>query len=258
MRQRPGAEKKGNSYIEVMEECRFEKFDKGLEELGVVLDDAQREQFLLYYKRLMEWNERMNLTAITDWEDVVTKHFLDSLCLVKAVPDLKGQRVLDLGTGAGFPGIPLKIAFPELSVVLMDSVGKKLLFLDALIGEMDLADVTTVHGRAEDLAHEQAYRQRFDLCVSRAVAKLAVLVEYGLPFIRIDGLFIAYKSGDVEEECAQAKTAAFLLGKTTEQVVTYTLPGTEEARSLVCFTKKEGSPRAYPRKAGTPARDPLS
>ncbi len=244
--------------MESMEKCGFDRFDKGLEELGIVLTDTQREQFLLYYKMLMEWNERMNLTAITDWEDVVTKHFLDSLCLVKAVPDLKNQRVLDLGTGAGFPGIPLKIAFPNLSVVLMDSVGKKLSFLDALIGELGLADVTTVHGRAEDLAHEQAYRQQFDLCVSRAVAKLAVLVEYGLPFVRVGGLFAAYKSGDVAEECAQAKTAAFLLGKAAEQVVTYTLPGAEDARSLVYFNKKEGSPRAYPRKAGTPARDPLS
>ncbi len=241
-----------------MDESRFEKFDKGLEELGIELCDAQREQFLLYYERLVEWNERMNLTAITEWEDVVTKHFLDSLCLVKAVPDLKEQRLLDLGTGAGFPGIPLKIAFPELSVVLMDSVGKKLAFLDAVIGELGLADITTVHGRAEDLAHEQAYRQRFDLCVSRAVAKLAVLAEYGLPFVRIGGLFVAYKSADVEAECARAKAAVFLLGGAAERVVTYTLPGAGDARSLVCLDKKEGSPQAYPRKAGTPARNPLS
>ncbi len=241
-----------------MEKGRFDRFDKGLEELGIVLTDAQREQFLLYYEMLVEWNERMNLTAITDWEDVVTKHFLDSLCLVKAVPDLNNQRVMDLGTGAGFPGIPLKIAFPELSVVLMDSVGKKLSFLDAVIGELGLADTTTAHGRAEDLAHERAYRQQFDLCVSRAVADLAVLAEYGLPFVRIGGLFVAYKSADVEAERARAKAAAFLLGGVTEKVVTYTLPEAEDARSLVCFNKKEGSPQAYPRKAGIPARNPLS
>ncbi len=238
-------------------EYSLDKFYKGLKDLNLLLDENQIKKFVRYYEMMIEWNERMNLTTITEWEDVVSKHFLDSLCLVKAVPDLADQSVIDVGTGAGFPGIPLKIAFPELKVVLLDSVNKKLNFLNFLIEELGLSDVVTVHGRAEDLAHEADFRRRFDICVSRAVADLAVLAEYCLPFVRTGGLFAAYKSADAEEEYARAKKAVFLLGGETAEVVKYSLPGTGEARSLVCVRKKEGTPRAYPRKAGTPAADPL-
>ncbi len=234
-----------------------EKFYRGLEELGLSLSEGQIEQFLSYYETLIEWNRNRNLTAITDWDDVVTKHFLDSLCLVKAVPELSGQRMIDVGTGAGFPGIPLKIAFPDLDVVLVDSVNKKTDFVNAVIGKLGLSGAVTVHGRAEDLGRMAEYRQQFDLCVARAVSELAVLSEYCLPFVRIGGRFIAYKGAGVDAECEAAEGAVFLLGGEMEPVQTYSLPGTGDARTLVCVKKKEGTPRAYPRKAGMPAKNPL-
>ncbi len=235
----------------------LDKFHSGLKTLGLSLSEEQIGQFLRYYEMLVEWNGRMNLTAVTEFDDVVEKHFLDSLCLVKAIPDPGERSVLDMGTGAGFPGIPLKIAFPELEMVLVDSVGKKLRFLDALIGELGLFGVTTVHGRAEDLAHEAAYRERFDLCVSRAVADLAVLSEYCLPFVGIGGSFVAYKSADADEECENAQKAVSLLGGEIKPTITYKLPGTDAARSLITVEKKKETPQAYPRKAGTPAKSPL-
>ncbi len=235
----------------------LDKFYIGLEELHLSLTEKQIHQFVRYYEMLTEWNERMNLTTITEWDDVVAKHFLDSLCLVKAVPDLKDQSVIDVGTGAGFPGIPLKIAFPELKMVLEDSVNKKLNFLNFAIGELGLTDAVTVHGRAEDMAHEEDFRGRFDVCVSRAVADLAVLAEYCLPFVRMGGLFAAYKSADADDECARAEKAVSLLGGGTERVIKYFLPVTGDGRSLICVKKIKGTPRAYPRKAGTPSANPL-
>ncbi len=235
----------------------FTNFNRGLEELKIPLTGKQEEQFLSYYELLTEGNARMNLTTITAWDEVVRKHFLDSLCLVKAFPDLRTQRVIDVGTGAGFPGLPLKIAFPEIDLVLADSVGKKLSFLDAVIEKLKLSGVSTVHGRAEDLARESAYRQQFDLCVSRAVADLSVLAEYCLPFVRIGGCFVAYKSADAEEEAKRADRAVFSLGGEREDMVFYTLPGAREGRSLIRVRKTKETPRRYPRKAGKPEKDPL-
>ncbi len=240
-----------------MSDYLLEKFHRGLEELGIALSETQEKQFLLYYETLIAWNRSANLTTITGFDDVVSKHFLDSLCLVKAVSVSGDQRVLDVGTGAGFPGLPLKIVFPGMHLVLLDSVGKKLKFVDAVIEKLKLSEVTTVHGRAEDLAREEAYRERFDLCVSRAVADLAVLAEYCLPFVRVDGCFVAYKSANIAEETLRAEKAISLLGGETEEVLTYTLPGAEDGRSLVCVRKTQRTPREYPRKAGTPPRHPL-
>ncbi len=236
-------------------EYQLEKFEHGLNELGITLSEEQMQQFLTYYEMLLEKNKVMNLTAITEFDEVVEKHFLDSLSLVKAYDLTKPVRILDLGTGAGFPGIPLKIAFPELEIVLADSLNKRILFLDEVIAELGLQKITTVHARAEELARNKEYRETFDLVVSRAVANLASLSEYCVPFVKLGGKFISYKSGEIEEELTNAKRAIFLLGGKTEEVVKFDLY--EQKRSFVLIKKEKGTPKTYPRKAGTPTKSPL-
>lgn len=235
---------------------QLEKFEQGLEALGITLSEEQMQQFLTYYEMLVEKNKVMNLTAITEFEEVVEKHFLDSLSLVKAFDLTQPVKILDLGTGAGFPGIPLKIAFPELEIVLADSLNKRILFLEEVIKELGLQKITTVHARAEELARQTGYRETFDVVVSRAVANLSSLSEYCIPFVKIGGNFISYKSGEIDEELDQAKKAIFLLGGKTEQVVKFDLY--EQKRSFVVIKKEKGTPKAYPRKAGTPTKSPLS
>lgn len=235
----------------------LDTFTKGLDELNISLNDMQMNQFLQYYELLIEWNKVMNLTGITDFEEVVEKHFLDSLCLIKVFPDLKDQKILDLGTGAGFPGIPLKIAFPELDIVLMDSLNKRIGFLNEVINHLELKSIVTVHGRAEEMARKKEYRQIFDICVSRAVSNLSSLSEYCIPFVALGGYFISYKSADIEEEVEQAKKAIFLLGGKLENTVKFTLPCSDNGRSFVCIKKEKGTPKAYPRKAGTPSKKPI-
>ena len=232
-------------------------FLRGLEELQITLTDEQLQAFLIYYEMLVEKNKVMNLTAITEYEDVVEKHFLDSLSLVKTV-SLSGKRtVLDLGTGAGFPGIPLKIAFPKLHIVLMDSLNKRVRFLEEVIGRLELKNICAVHGRAEEMGRKPEYREHFDLCVSRAVANLASLSEYCIPFVKKEGFFVSYKSGEVEEELEQAEKAIKVLGGRLREVSKFQLPNTEMGRSLVVIEKVKSTPKAYPRKAGIPSREPI-
>lgn len=229
----------------------------GAAQLGITLSERQISQFSRYYTHLIKVNEVMNLTAITSFRDVVIKHFIDSLSLVKAVDPHKINTLLDLGTGAGFPGVPLKIAFPHLKVTLADSLQKRLRFLEEVIALCELEDIDTVHGRAEELARQECYREKFDLCVSRAVANLSTLSEYCLPFVRIGGSFIAYKTDRSEEEQKAAEKAIHILGGKKEKTVDFILPACDLGRSLVVIKKKTPTPGRYPRKSGTPAKTPL-
>lgn len=233
-------------------------FETKLSELGITLNEAQKRQFLQFYELLVEWNKVMNLTGITEYEEVNEKHFVDSLSIVKAIDMDSVETVIDIGTGAGFPGIPLKIAFPNLKVVLLDSLNKRIQFLNTVIDTLQLTDIQTIHGRAEDFAKQQAYRERFDLCVSRAVANLATLSEYCLPYVRVDGMFIPYKSGEITEELQQSQNAIHVLGGKVTDVVKFRLPGTEIGRSFVKIKKVQNTAKKYPRKAGLPSKEPIS
>lgn len=235
----------------------MQKMEDGLQILGVHLTEEQLNQFLIFYEKLIEKNKQVNLTAITEFTEVVEKHFIDSLSLTKVIDLKKPLKILDLGTGAGFPGIPLKIAFPELEIVLMDSLNKRVLFLQDIISDLKLQKISALHGRAEEIARKKEYREQFDICVSRAVANLSSLSEYCLPFVKQGGRFISYKSGEIEEEALQAKKAVHLLGGKIEEVEKFQLPGTDIWRSFVCVDKLRKTPRTYPRKAGTPTKDPL-
>lgn len=236
--------------------------------INIQLSDHQLEQFRLYYEMLIETNKVMNLTAITEKEEVITKHFLDSLALATVYPDICNPElklmVLDLGTGAGFPGIPLKIAFPHLHITLMDSLNKRVKFLQSVIDKLELCDneskihdISAVHGRAEEAAKNVAYREQFDLCVSRAVANLATLSEYCIPFVKPGGQCISYKAAEVEEEVEDAREAIHILGGRLSTVKKIVLPDTDIERSFVFIDKIKNTPKAYPRKAGMASKEPL-
>ena len=240
-----------------MKEYNLEGFERGLFELGITLSEQQKTQFLQYYELLVEWNSFMNLTAITEFDQVITKHFLDSLSLVKICDVAQAGRILDVGTGAGFPGIPLKIIYPELEVVLLDSLNKRVKFLNEVIERLGLTGITAIHGRAEDIAKQKEYRGSFDLVVSRAVANLSSLSEYCLPFVKTGGLFVPYKSGSVDLELSEAEKAIKVLGGEYRDTVRFTLPDTDIDRTLVVIGKVKETPKKYPRKAGTPSKEPI-
>lgn len=232
-------------------------FKTGLEALGICLNEFQLKQFMRYYALLVEWNSFMNLTAITEYDEVCTKHFLDSLSLCKALDCTRELTVIDVGTGAGFPGIPLKIAFPNLSITLLDSLGKRVNFLKEVIGALGLEGIEAIHGRAEDYAKPNMLREQFDVCVSRAVANLSSLSEYCIPYVKVGGLFISYKSEKLAEEKAAAEHAVPLLGGEFLEQVEFFLPNSDIYRNLVVIKKGKCTPKKYPRKAGVPTKEPL-
>lgn len=239
-----------------------EKYDleilyKGLQELEIPLDKSQIDAFIQYYELLVEWNSFMNLTAITDFQEVCIKHFLDSLSLSKIMDCHQKLQVMDIGTGAGFPGIPLKIAFPELKITLLDSLGKRVKFLNEVIERLNLKDIKAIHGRAEDYAKSTALRESYDICVSRAVANLATLSEYCLPYVKVNGVFVSYKSEKVVEEMEQAKKAITLLGGKIISQNEFMLPNSDIYRNLLVIQKEKITPKKYPRKAGLPSKEPL-
>ena len=228
-----------------------------MDRLQIETNENMLEQFDLFYHLLVEWNKVMNLTGITEYEEVVEKHFADSLSLARFLDLNKIHTVIDVGTGAGFPGIPLKIAFPHLKVVLLDSLNKRINFLNEVIAKLELKEIHTIHGRAEEYARKPEYREQFDLCVSRAVANLSVLSEYCIPYIRVGGIFIPYKSGEIDEEVAASRKAVDILGGQVDHVEKFQLPDTDIHRSFVFINKIKNTQKKYPRKAGTPAKEPL-
>ena len=232
--------------------------EEGCRELGITLDEIQKKQFTDFYEYLVEKNKVMNLTGITEFQEVLIKHFLDSLACVKAVDMSRIKRIMDIGTGAGFPGVPLKIAFPHLEACLLDSLKKRVNFLEETFQMLKLENITAIHGRAEEYAKNKQYRETYDLCVSRAVSNLATLSEYCLPYVKTGGYFISYKSGTVQEEVEQAQIAVKILGGKIQDVVYFQLPDSEIQRSLVVIEKIKATPGRYPRKAGTPLKEPLS
>lgn len=240
-----------------LNEMNLERFQNGLSALGISFSDEMLNQFIIFYEMMVEKNKVMNLTAITEWDEVIEKHFLDSVSLAANMDLHKNIQVLDLGTGAGFPGIPLKILFPELEIVLMDSLNKRIVFLNGVIESLKLKGISAVHGRAEDMARKSEYREKFDLCVSRAVANLSSLCEYCIPFLKIGGIFVSYKSGEIEEEVRRAKKAVSVLGGKEASVEKFVLAGTDFSRSFVSIEKIKKTPKTYPRKAGVPSKNPI-
>lgn len=235
----------------------MEILERGLKEFGLSLDDGQKEAFQKYYDLLIEWNSFMNLTAITEPDEVCVKHFLDSVSLCKAIDCDREMELIDIGTGAGFPSIPLKIMFPKLKITMLDSLGKRVRFLDEVIGNLNLKGITAVHSRAEDLALKSEYRERFDICVSRAVANLSTLSEYCLPYVKIGGFFVSYKSEKVAEEVKSAQNAVKILGGEISKQIEFILPCSDIYRNLFMIKKVKPTPKKYPRKAGVPSKEPL-
>lgn len=236
---------------------RKEYLKKELESIGLQPTELQMQQLLTYYEMVVEKNQVMNLTAITEFEEFVTKHFVDSLMLSKNVQLGDGIKMIDIGTGAGFPGIPLKIMYPQVEMVLLDSLNKRILFLQDVIRELGLKGITAMHARAEEPAHKAEYREQFHYCVSRAVANLTTLTEYCLPYVKVGGQFVPYKSGKIEDELKEAGYAIGVLGGEIGALDSFQLPGTDMERTLIHIEKKRSTPKKFPRTAGKPAKEPL-
>lgn len=241
-----------------MNQYNLEKFRNDLFCLEINFDDKVISNFLKYYELLTEWNSFMNLTAITDFDEVCKKHFIDSISLCKAINlNEKDYSIIDVGTGAGFPGIPLKIMFPDLKVTLLDSLNKRVNFLNEVISQLELDNIEAIHGRAEDYAKPQLLREKFDICVSRAVANLSTLSEYCLPFVKNDGLFISYKSEKISEEKKNATNAIKILGGMYYNEIEFILPNSDIYRNFFMIKKIMSTPKKYPRKAGLPSKEPI-
>ena len=224
---------------------------------GIKITDVQCDKLYRFYEMVIEKNKVMNLTAITDYEEFVIKHFVDSLMIAKVMDMTMPMTVLDIGTGAGFPGVPIKIVYPETKVLLLDSLNKRLNFLNEVIAELGLKDITTIHSRAEELQAKGEYRENFDLCVSRAVAALPTLSEYCLPYVKLGGKFVAYKATGADEEIEASKTAIRVLGGEIKETAHFTIKDTDYTRVLISIEKIKNTPKKYPRSGGKPGKNPL-
>lgn len=233
----------------------FTKFRNSMNSIGIELTNSQLNAFETYYDMLIDRNKVMNLTAITEFDEVMDKHFLDSVYLFRFIELKADYKLIDIGTGAGFPGIPLKIVFPELKITLLDSLNKRVGFLNDVIDELNLNDIEAIHGRAEDIARDKTYRASYDIAVSRAVANLSTLSEYCLPFVKIGGKFVSYKSGDCADEVDNAKAAIHLLGGKINKIDEFSY--SNNSRSFIVIDKVMNTSNKYPRKAGLPSKKPL-
>lgn len=225
--------------------------------VGLDFNDEKYERFMKYKDLLKDWNEKVNLTAITDDEEIIRKHFIDSIKIFSFEPLKNAKKIIDIGTGGGFPGIPMKIMMPQAEVVLLDSLKKRINVLENILKEIGINDVTTIHGRAEDYAKESIYRESFDAVVSRAVANLTVLSEFCLPYVKIGGYFVAMKGPSVDEEVAEAKKAIDILGGKLKDIIEVEIEDSDLKHNLVIVEKIKNTPKQYPRKAGTAAKKPL-
>lgn len=234
-------------FVKIMEEK--------LKNLGVRFFVEQLEQFFDYMNLLIEWNEKMNLTAIIEPEEIILKHFIDSITILKDIED--ESRVVDVGTGAGFPGIPLSIMNPTLKVTLVDSLNKRLVFLQEVVNKLNLKNVEIVHARAEEFGQNKEYREKFDIATSRAVANLSTLSEYLIPLVKINGKVISMKASEAEEEINQAKKAIEILGGKIQKIDKFNLPQSDIGRTVITIKKERQTPSKYPRRAGTPSKEPI-
>lgn len=238
---------------------KIEKFEEilrtYLKKIDIELSKKQIEQFYTYMNLLLEWNEKINLTAITEPEEVILKHFVDSLTISAYIK--KGSKLVDMGTGAGFPGIPLKILRDDIEITLVDSLNKRINFLNEVIKELELREISTVHARAEEFGQNKKYREKFDIATSRAVANLSTLSEYLVPLVKLEGKIICMKGSEVKEEVENAKNAIKILGGKMEKEESFNLPNSDMKRNLVIIKKIKNTPAKYPRKPGTPAKEPI-
>ena len=236
-------------------EMFFEKIQEKSKDMGVSFSVKQTEQFFEYMNLLIEWNEKMNLTAITEPDEIILKHFIDSITILKELED--GSKLVDVGTGAGFPGIPLSIMNPSLKITLVDSLNKRLIFLQEVVNKLKLENIEIVHARAEEFGQNKKYREQFDISTSRAVANLATLSEYLIPLVKIGGKVISMKASDVKQELNEAKKAIEVLGGTVEKVDEFNLPQSDIGRTVIIIRKNKTTPNKYPRKPGTPSKEPI-
>lgn len=236
-------------------EMFFKKMQEKAGVLGVRFSMEQTEQFFEYMELLIEWNEKINLTAIIEPEEIILKHFIDSITILKEIE--KDSKLVDVGTGAGFPGIPLSIMEPSLKITLVDSLNKRLIFLEEVINKLNLKNVELVHARAEEFGQNKQYREKFDIATSRAVANLSTLSEYLIPLVKINGKVLSMKASDAQEEINDAKKAIEILGGKIENVEEFNLPQSDIGRTIITIRKEKQTPSKYPRKPGTPSKEPI-